>query len=702
MTGRNPRFSATILWQLHKSQRQKADEEGVKAVKDATAGALAHYLEGMLRELDEQEAVLLAAAGDYARAGHEAFSVESLATHCPVLALLRGSEVLSGLLDRLVKRWLLEGMGEGRYSFASTLLATLASNLPALDELLRADLRRTCRAFPLRALPDVLEHLGIRATEGQSQATDGARDLRRLSQVAGHWRVLCRATDRRSPVAGRPGPSLLSAIRELLGTERTAWHAKDDLLLEEHDLSAVGRAMPDRVCFFVRLGDQPERSEFDGLTKRIEGAAADVGVVAADGSKLPQTVVFLLTADQGGSYRAYLSQQPGNHIVVLSGDELKELFLGADPTDYLIKRLVSGQIGIQGLIPYETQAPVSARMFFGRRDVLNRILGNVGRGYAIYGPRRIGKTSLLRRVADRLKETKAAHPVFIDCAALGKGDLGWVILNRIGLRGRQYYQSQGLEESLRHLGELRGKPVVLLLDEVDSLLARDRGQGWHILYALRQAMNDEHCAVVVAGYRELFKERSDLNSPLFNFLEPVPLDKLAEDAARGLILEPMRDMRLEFEDSEAFIERVLHLSGSLPSLIQLFCRGVTERLFAGKRYFATAADVDEVLAEDDVRRSLLTTFQGNTTKLEQLLCNLVVGRLPVDEVGVHEILNEHLDVGFDEVSQACANLWMANIISRDPDDELSFASGAMEKVVLRSAKRQIGVLLKELRRTRGN
>ena len=91
--------------------------------------------------------------------------------------------------------------------------------------------------------------------------------------------------------------------------------------------------------------------------------------------------------------------------------------------------LVSEQISLATLAPYETRSPVSGSRFFGRDYEISRILNKPDTNFAILGIRRIGKTSMLHQILHELEKERQTQPsggeekegrpiVYLDCSDL--------------------------------------------------------------------------------------------------------------------------------------------------------------------------------------------------------------------------------------------------------------------------------------------
>lgn len=108
----------------------------------------------------------------------------------------------------------------------------------------------------------------------------------------------------------------------------------------------------------------------------------------------------------------------GTHFVLIGAEEQKNVAQSRRPSGELLD-LISAQVPISSLSPYETRAPVTGSRFFGREQEIARILANPDTNHAILGIRRIGKTSLLREIERLLIEREtAARVVYLECSDL--------------------------------------------------------------------------------------------------------------------------------------------------------------------------------------------------------------------------------------------------------------------------------------------
>ncbi len=180
-----------------------------------------------------------------------------------------------------------------------------------------------------------------------------------------------------------------------------------------------------------------------------------------------------------------------------------------------------------------------ARYFVGRRAELTRVFRALAalpqaQHINIHGPRRIGKSSLLWRVKQLAPASlPPATVVFVDGQGLrAPADFYHALSRELHLPPAEAAALEAALEDRRRAG----RPVVLLLDELEALLDHDFPMAF--FDGLRSWMNASQLAMVVATHTpvaELVRERG-LSSPFFNlFVEHIALGPLPEDEAEELL-----------------------------------------------------------------------------------------------------------------------------------------------------------------------
>jgi hypothetical protein len=250
-------------------------------------------------------------------------------------------------------------------------------------------------------------------------------------------------------------------------------------------------------------------------------------------------IAFLSTSDPAGSSGAG------------GADEQKEILRSRRPSGELLD-MISAQIPISNLSPYETRAPVTGSRFFGREAEINRILSSTESNHAILGIRRIGKTSLLRnqRLERRTGWPRNLHQMQRPAEhqrlrARGGPKLNPRELPRVHMQKYIFFFPDFLERMSRYFKS----KIIFLLDEVDNLVIMQRGD-WELFRMLRASSNKGACQYILAGFREAMKEQYLLDSPFYNFAQEIRLSEFTRQQAHDLIVTPLENLRVRIRKEE--------------------------------------------------------------------------------------------------------------------------------------------------------
>ncbi|TEU14055.1 MAG: hypothetical protein E3J21_16940, partial [Anaerolineales bacterium] len=289
----------------------------------------------------------------------------------------------------------------------------------------------------------------------------------------------------------------------------------------------------------------------------------------------------------------------------------------------------------RGEDPYIVGAAIEEpEKFYGRREILAQVLAalRAGNHVAIYGERRIGKTSLLHQLAHHLRQIRDAEhrylPVFVslqiapsedrffynlmrEVANTARKEVGADRLSNLRCdEPRAGYSSldmaYDLDTTLSALETRGDKPtrLVLLLDEADQMNSYDP----HTQGALRGLlMRFPRRILLVWSGRAINRDWRLDTSPWYNlFKHEIRLDafpKEEEDEIRRLIREPVRGL-LDYDDEA--VAQILAYSGRKPHAIQRLCSAAVRQALAAERTRVTVEDVQQahrLLTEEDTARA---------------------------------------------------------------------------------------------------
>lgn len=432
---------------------------------------------------------------------------------------------------------------------------------------------------------------------------------------------------------------------------------------------------------WVKRSDLEETSP-----RRLVEALQDVG---RERGFRGRTVLVLLDGDS----RPLLRRVSGllHNMVVIGAEEQEAIRHSRRPTGELLD-LISAQVPISTLAPYEINSPVIGSRFFGREYEIRKILGNMETNYAILGIRRIGKTSLLREIQRQLEDQDSPPPmVYLDCSDLLSFDdyvrevvrkLNPKELPRLHLQQYAFFFPNFLERMQRKHGER----IIFLLDEIDNLVLMQRGD-WTLFRMLRASSNKGACQYIIAGFREAMQEQYLLDSPFFNFTQPIRLNEFTMREAHNLIVTPMENLRVRFRNKQEVIGRIYEETAGQPHLIQYYCTILLRRLDQANEREVSPDSLIDVYNDEGFKGHLLTTFISNTTNREKAVVYALLDsfgqRKPgaFSQADIDRALKEHgITLTQVAIDEACNNLLLAGVFYRRGRDHY-FASPVFPKLL---------------------
>ena len=402
-----------------------------------------------------------------------------------------------------------------------------------------------------------------------------------------------------------------------------------------------------------------------------------------------QTVLALVDGNSSPLFRhkAILNY----NLVLIGAEEQKNIVASRRPSGELLD-LVSAQVPISYLSPYETRAPVTGSRFFGREHEISRILANPDTNHAILGIRRIGKTSLLRETQRLLLEREqAARVVYLECSdLLSTDDYIREVVRKLNPRELPRLHMQKFvfffPNFLERMSKLNKTKIIFLLDEVDNLVIMQRGD-WELFRMLRASSNKGACQYIIAGFREALQEQYTLDSPFYNFAQEIRLSEFTRQQARDLIVTPMENLKVRFHDQEEVINRIYEETAGQPNLIQYYCLILLRHLDQTGRREIGPEDLIDVYSDEGFTSHLLTSFMQNTENREKALIYAIL--MAAEAGGPKGFGQEEIDSRLrkgglvlqqKDIDDACNVLMLAGVMHRKGKD-FYFTSPVFTKVL---------------------
>lgn len=376
-------------------------------------------------------------------------------------------------------------------------------------------------------------------------------------------------------------------------------------------------------------------------------------------------------------------------FIVLDYRDLMSLFLASDAVRRLVDIILT-QVDLTMVSPYVTAGPVAENMFFGRDYELKTIMRTVrDRSFAIVGGRRIGKTSVLTQVQRLMEQTSGHAPFYLDCQYVTNYD---EFFEALGLTCQLEIESTAPDTLRRAIIRLRRRSgnalIVLLLDEVDNLLAFDIANNTRLFRVFRALSQEGLCRFVFCGERQLNDGLHDPDSPLFNFCHVTRLSYLLPREARRMVQEPMMGLGIVFEDADALTEEILALTSCHPNLIQVICQMLIVEVNAREERIIRREDLERVRTSDEFRDTLLEVTWGNATALERLITVLMATRSQFTAEDMRQALGaQGCWVTGDKLEAALRSLVLFSILGKQ-GATYSFAARSFPKMVVDSHLRE--------------
>lgn len=265
----------------------------------------------------------------------------------------------------------------------------------------------------------------------------------------------------------------------------------------------------------------------------------------------------------------------------------------------------SYDVTMRAVLPYAAPNPYNPdlvaetpeEMFYGRREERDKLASLSGSAF-ISGGRRLGKTALLHSVRQYLAGTDVlALLVVIQqvAAATRNPDELWPVLGaRLAeagvLSGPPPYNAELVTAGIRRwLAENADRKLLVLLDECDFFLRADAEKNFTNVVALRNLMMEPgtRFKVVFSGLQHVARYLRLPNQPLSHLPQPLMIGPLDPSSASALVRRPLH--ALGFDVTESQVDRVVTFCACNPSVIQLTCMELVDRMQRQQRQATTLA-----------------------------------------------------------------------------------------------------------------
>jgi hypothetical protein len=230
--------------------------------------------------------------------------------------------------------------------------------------------------------------------------------------------------------------------------------------------------------------------------------------------------------------------------------------------------------------------------------------------------------------------------------------------------------------------EREGQLIVILLDEVDALLKYDAGNGERLFKVFRVLSQEAYCRFIFCGGKALHVRLHDPDAALFNFCNIIPLSYLTARDTGCIVLEPMQEMGIGFEDATRLVEGIMSLSSCHPNVVQYICQELIVRINTRGDRFITQADLDAIANSSRLSEYMIEVMWGNTNALERLITLLIILERPSATLAqIEAVLHARgVDVPAAAVEEALGTLVLYSVLNKE-DGGYSFTAAEFPSVV---------------------
>lgn len=358
------------------------------------------------------------------------------------------------------------------------------------------------------------------------------------------------------------------------------------------------------------------------------------------------------------------------NIVIVSPSTLEQMARDQRPMERFMDALLA-QSDLTKVSPYILNNATPARMFYGREREAATILQTVPtNSLAVLGSRRIGKTSLIRRLQDELAEARF-QPYFGDCQTVRTwNDFADLARRNWQVDLPEQFRPNHLADLVEQLARRGDGQVVIILDEIDQLLDWDQQHAAEsvpeaFFRACRSLSQAGAAQFVFSGERRIAYRLWDPQSPHWNFCRELQLTQLDQSDAMALLIDPLRAMNIEILDSADFENEAWARTSGHPQIVQFLgdrlVRALDDR--TDRRNLQLSVDDLKAVTETfEFAEHYLNTYWGQATAYERAVSRAVAGGCHTSAEVLTRLANERDQIGPESLLTALRMLQLYGII----------------------------------------
>lgn len=387
-------------------------------------------------------------------------------------------------------------------------------------------------------------------------------------------------------------------------------------------------ALKDKCVFVAMPGDPPSGKDLSELDHILE-----------DKEWLDYYYVFLFILRARPEQLDRLrSTYRGEKLVIIDESAILNMVLAeaqASKPLWQLRPLMLQAWGSEKADIFLVNQSISLRtgIFVGRNDLIQRIASS-GSDYALYGGRRIGKSSVLKEVErylHRRQEITTIITSFEGDTFLSEDAVARKLARKLQLESKVEGMSDFKAALQDYLDTQRDSQLVLLLDEIDSYIEENPNR--HIFIETLRALSEQYGSrfrVVIAGFMELYDclrgrgPYSPASDPWGRMLDDIgPLPNLRPESAEQIVEEGFNGILGWDFEIPVIPQRIVQHTGGHPSFVQYFCRKLQNLVGQRKDRCVRLSDIDTIFKDKSPTGSFIAhvrdTLQLNLDAVGEFL-----------------------------------------------------------------------------------
>jgi hypothetical protein len=384
------------------------------------------------------------------------------------------------------------------------------------------------------------------------------------------------------------------------------------------DLQYPKTSVLDTNCVFVAMpGDPPAPDDVAQFQNKLE-----------QDEWLDYYFVFLFMPAGNIKLRQRLQDAYKNKpLVIIDESALISMILGEQDGKIplgVLRPLMLNSLKTQSIDVFKVSNLVDAysSIFLGRDAQIEQIVSSAS-NYAIYGGRRIGKSSVMNAVEKRLIKRGVRVISYDFQGELDVSDSG---------TSKNIARKLGIEKYLKEHGDfksaldsyLENNPdvqIALMLDEIDKYIVENPIR--HILIETCRAMSDRHPGqfrVIIAGFMKLYdclqgkSPYTPTSDPWQRMFTGKLLNNLSPVSAEGIVKEGFLQILGWRFENRSIPQKIVELTGGHPAFVQALCQRVQEKVGPRNDRIVRLDDIQDVFNDKHPLESFIA-FVRNTLKM---------------------------------------------------------------------------------------